>query len=266
MEFKLRLERTGRDRRFMPQERWSVSGRGLATVLADPWAKSLPFGNPGQLLTAHQLAVEALKINGVFNGWDVDWKLEDWVVPAGAWAMQGTYIDAINDIASAVGGYVQPHNTDPVLRILPKYPTAPWAWGDVVPDFEIPAAAAELEGTEFTDKPIYNRVFVGGISAGVFGPITRAGTAGELIAPQATHALITDATAQRQRGLAELADTGRQAMVSLSMQVLPETGVILPGQFVRYKGPETVAGIVRSTAINWAAPRLRQVLEVETHA
>ena len=266
VEFKLRLERTGRDRRFLPQERWSVSGRGLAAVLADPWAKSLPFGNPGQLLTAHQLAVEALKINGVSIGWGVDWKLEDWVVPAGAWAMQGTYIDAINDIASAAGGYVQPHNTEQILRILPKYPTAPWAWGDVVPDFEIPAAAAELEGTEFTDKPVYNRVFVGGISAGVFGPITRAGTAGELIAPQATHALITDATAQRQRGLAELADTGRQAMVSLSMQVLPETGVILPGQFVRYQGPETVAGIVRSTAINWAAPRLRQVLEVETHA
>ncbi|MEX8193626.1 hypothetical protein [Comamonas guangdongensis] len=264
--FKLRLERTGRDRRFMPQERWAVSGRGLAAVISEPWGKRLPFGNPGQLLTAQQLAVEALKINGVSIGWGVDWKLEDWVVPAGAWAMQGSYIDAINDIASAAGGYVQPHNTEQILRILPKYPTAPWAWGDVVPDFEIPAAAAEVEGTEFMDKPIYNRVFVGGISAGVFGPVTRAGTAGELIAPQATHALITDATAQRQRGLAELADTGRQAHVSLSMQVLPETGVILPGQFVRYKGPETVMGIVRSTAINWAAPRLRQVLEVETHA
>lgn len=266
VEFKLRLERTGRDRRFMPQERWAVSGRGLAAVLAEPWAKSLPFGNPGQLLTAQQLAVEVLKINGVSIGWGIDWRLDDWVVPAGAWAMQGSYMDAINDIAAAAGGYVQPHNTDQILRILPKYPTAPWTWGDVVPDFEIPAAAAEVEGTEYQDKPIYNRVYVGGISAGVFGPITRTGTAGDLIAPQATHALITDATAQRQRGLAVLADTGRQALVSLSMQVLPETGVILPGKFVRYKGPETVMGIVRSTAINWSAPKLRQVLEVETHA
>ena len=81
-----------------------------------------------------------------------------------------------------------------------------------------------------------------------------------------TRALITDSIAQRQRGLAELADTGRQALVSLSMQVLPETGVILPGQFVRYAGSETMTGIVRSTSINWAAPKLRQTLEVETHA
>ncbi|CAM4372409.1 Tip attachment protein J domain-containing protein [Comamonas aquatilis] len=264
--FKLRLERTSRDRRFLPQERWSVSGRGLAAMLTEPWAKSMSFGNPTQSLTAQQLAIEALKINGISIGWGIDWQLEDWQVPARAWALQGSYIDAINDIAAAAGGYVQPHNTDQVLRILPKYPVAPWHWGDVVPDFEIPAAAAEIEGTEFVDKPDYNRVFVGGMSAGVVGPITRAGTAGDLIAPQVTHALITNSIAQRQRGLAELADTGRQALVSLSMQVLPETGVILPGQFVRYVGPETVAGIVRSTSLNWAAPKLRQTLEVETHA
>ena len=266
VEFKLRLERMGRDRSFMPQERWSVSGRGLAAVLSEPWAKSMPFGNPNQALTAQQLAIEALKVNGVPIGWGIDWQLQDWSVPAGAWALQGTYIDAINDIASAVGAYVQPHNTEQILRILPKYPTAPWAWGDVIPDFEIPAAAAEVEGTEFTDKPVYNNVFVGGISAGVFGPIKRAGTAGDLIAPQVTHALITETSAQRQRGLAELADTGRQALVTLSMQVLPETGVIMPGQFVRYVGPETVQGIVRSTSLSWAAPKLRQSMEIETHA
>ena len=181
--FKLRLERTSRDRGFLPQERWSVSGRGLAAVLAEPWAKSMSFGNPMQTLTAQQLAIEAFKINGVSIGWGIDWQLEDWQVPAGAWALQGSYIDAINDIAAAAGGYVQPHNTEQVLRILPKYPTAPWVWGDVVPDFEIPAAVAEVEGTEFLDKPPYNRVFVGGMSAGIFGPITRAGAAGDLIAP-----------------------------------------------------------------------------------
>lgn len=264
--FKLRLERTSRDRSFLPQERWSVSGRGLAAVLAEPWAKSMSFGNPTQTLTARQLAIEALKINGVSIGWDIDWQLEDWQVPTGAWALQGSYIDAINDIAAAAGGYVQPHNTHQVLRILPKYPQAPWHWSDVVPDFEIPGAAAEVEGTEFLDKPEYNRVFVGGMSAGVFGPITRAGTAGDLIASQVTHALVTDSIAQRQRGLAELADTGRQALVTLSMQVLPETGVIVPGQFVRYRGHETVQGIVRSTSVSWAAPKLRQSMEIETHA
>ena len=87
-------------------------------------------------------------------GWDVDFQLTDWLVPGGVWAHQGSYIAALQDIAQAVGGYVQPHNTDPVLRILHKYPTAPWDWGTVTPDFEIPSALAEVESTEFIDKPI----------------------------------------------------------------------------------------------------------------
>ncbi len=264
--FRLRLERIGKDRRFLPQQRWSVSGKGKASILAAPWAPELSFGNAAGARTAQQLALEALSINGAGIGWSIDWQLQDWLVPAGAWTFRGQYIDAINDIAGAAGGYVQPHPTDAVLRILPRYPSAPWAWADVTPDFEIPADVAEVEGTEYLDKPAYNRVFVGGIGSGVFGPITRAGTAGDVIAPQVTHALITDATAHRQRGLAELADAGRQELVKLNMQVLPETGVIVPGKFIRYLGEQTVMGIVRGVSIDWAAPKLRQTLEIETHA
>lgn len=267
VQFRLRLERVARDRRHLPQERYSVSGKGRAAILDAPWAPQMQFGNPLAEYTAQQLAVNALTINGVGIGWGVDWQLEDWLVPAGAWALQGSYIAAINDIAQAAGGYVQPHNTDAVLRILHKYPTAPWEWGTVTPDFEIPAALAEVESTEFIDKPIYNRVFVGGQGAGVFGPLTRAATPGDKIAPQATHPLITVAAAWRQRGRAELSDVGKQERIRISLPVLAETGVITPGQFVRYRtGPQqTTTGIVRGTAIDWQRPRLRQTLEIEAH-
>ena len=264
-QFRLRLERVTRDRRFNPT-RWSVSGKGKASILSAPYAPAMPFGNPSAARTAQQLMQDALTINGVGIGWSVDWGLQDWLVPAGAWAMQGSYIDAINDIAAAAGGYVQPHPSDSVLRILPRYPAAPWDWGSISPDFEIPADAAEVEGTEYIDQPAYNRVFVGGVGAGVFGPFTRAGTAGDVIAPQVTHALITDAVVHRQRGVAELSNTGRQEHVTLNMQVLPETGVIVPGKFVRYLGDRPVMGIVRSTSIDWSFPKLRQTIKLETHA
>lgn len=262
--FRLRLVSVGRDRRFSPT-RWSVSGQGKAAVLAAPWAPTLSFGNPTAARTGQQLMADALTINGAGIGWTVDWGLQDWQVPAGAWAMQGSYIDAINDIAASVGGYVQPHATDAVLRILPKYPAAPWAWASITPDFEIPEDAAEVEGTQYIDRPGYNRVFVGGVGAGVFGPFSRTGTAGNVIAPQVTHALITDATAHRQRGVAELSDTGKQEHITLTMQVLPETGVIVPGQFVRYLGDIPALGIVRSTSIDWSRPKLRQTIKLETH-
>lgn len=264
VEFRLRLESKSRDRRFSPT-RWAVSGKGKASVLGSADAPKQSFRNLVDR-TAQQLMADVLTVNGVPMGWTVDWGLTDWLVPAGAWAMQGNYIDAINDIAGAAGGYVQPHNTAATLRVLPRYPLPPWLWGSVTPDFEIPAHAAEVEGTEYIDKPAYNRVYVGGIGAGVFGPFTRAGTAGNIIAPQVSHALITHPDAHRQRGIAELADTGRQERVTLNMQVLPETGVIVPGQFVRYLGDAPVMGIVRSTSIDWSRPRLRQTLEIETHA
>ena len=264
LPFRLRLERIGRDRRFNPT-RWAVGGKGKAAILGAPWAPAMSFAN-ATTRTAQQLMGDVLTINGVPLGWGLDWGLTDWSVPAGAWAFRGSYIDAVNDIATAAGGYVQPHPTDAVLRVLPRYPVAPWDWDTVTPDFEIPDFAAEVEGTEYVDKPLYNRVFVGGVGAGVSGPFTRSGSAGDVIAPQVNHALITDLPAFRQRGLAEISDTGRQEHVTLTMQVLPATGIIMPGQFIRYVGEKTVMGLVRSTGINFNRPTLRQVIGIETHA
>ena len=241
-----------------------ISGRGRAAILAAPYAPVLNFGNSAPR-TAQQLMADVLTINGVSIGWDVDWGLVDWPVPAGAWAMQGSYIDAITDIAAAAGGYVQPHATDATLRILPSYPKPPWEWDSITPDIELPAAAASVESIEWVDMPAYNRVFAGGVSKGVFGPFTRSGTAGDLIAPQVTHALITHADAHRQRGLAELSNTGRQAHYQLKTQVMPETGIIVPGKFVRYVGGAPVIGIVRSTSLDWSRPVMRQTIGVETH-
>lgn len=264
--FRLRLETQSRDRRFMPT-RWSVRGRGLAATLSADWAPTMGFGN-SQERTAQQLANDVLTVNGVPLGWSIDWGLTDWLVPAGAWAMQGSYIDAIKDIAAAAGGYVQPHPTDAVLRILPKYPVAPWHWAsDLAPDFEVPADVGETEGTDYLDKAAYNGVYVGGQGVGVFGPMRRAGTIGNVLAPPVLHPLITHADAWRQRALAELSDTGRQEIITLKMQVRPDTGVILPGKVVRYIGHDkTYLGIVRGTAIDWSRPVLRQTLRIETHA
>lgn len=254
------VERVARDTRFA-SARLAVSGRGLAAILASPFAPSLTHSS-AVAMTAQQLMANVLTINGVGMGWDLDWQLADWPVPAGAWSIQGSYMDAVLDIATAAGGYVQPHATEQRLRILPRYPTAPWDWSTVTPDIELPVAPVALEATEWVDKPAYNRIWLGGTSTGVFGPLTRAGTAGDLVAPQVNHALITDIEAWRQRGRAELASGGRQAHLQLTLQVLPETGLILPGKFIRYLGAPGI-GIVRSTSYDWSTKR--QTIGVETH-
>lgn len=262
--FRLRMYEPGRDERFLPGERYQVTGEGKAAILGAPWSPEQSFSNE-IAMTAQQLALNVLTVNGVPMGWNLDWQLQDWTLPARAWAMQGTYIDAITDIAAAAGGYVQPHNTEQVLRVLHRYPHAPWQWDSVTPDFQIPRAAAEVVGTRYMDKPKYNQVFVSGMGVGCSGPVRRAGTQGGLLAPQALHALITDPLAHIQRGRAVLSDTGRQDWITLQMQVRPETGIIMPGQFVRYMGAQPVMGIVRSTSISWGRPKLRQTIQLETH-
>jgi len=109
-------------------------------------------------------------------------------------------------------------------------------------------------------------VFVSGVQQGVLGQVTRAGTAGDLLAPMITDALITHADAARQRGLSILSNTGRHANVTLKLPVLAETGIITPGKFVRYvDGATTRAGIVRSVGVEVAMPDIFQTLGIETH-
>ncbi len=266
VDFRLCVEKYGRDRRF-GSSTLSIQGRGRAAVLDAPYAPTLNHVGE-EPLTIEQLMAKALTINGVGIGWDLEFGLSNWQVPGGTWTYQGSYIGAILDIANAAGAIVQPHRSAPTLRILPRYPSAPWAWDAQTPDFELPAAVVSVEGIEWQSKPAYNRVFVAGVtSAGVLADVVRGGTAGDQVAPMVTHALMTDAIGARQRGIAELSDTGKQAEVSLRLPVLPETGLILPNSMVRYVDPNEGPrlGLVRNTSLDWQRPVMRQTLQLETH-
>ena len=251
--------------RTFGRESLRISGRGLTATLDAPYAPARNFGNTAAR-TAQQLMGDVLTVNGVPFGWTVDWQLTDWLVPGNVWTHQGAYVGALNSIVQAAGGYLQPHESDKVVKALLRYPTAPWNWGAAA-DFELPADVTTQEGIVWQENPRYNRVFTSGVSAGVLGQVTRAGTDGASIAPMVTDALITHADAARQRGVRELAAGGRQAMVSLQLPVLETTGVIPPGKMVRYvDGSTTRVGITRSVQVDVRMPEIFQSIEVETYA
>ncbi|RYF54584.1 MAG: hypothetical protein EOO27_23320 [Comamonadaceae bacterium] len=259
------IESISRDRTFARSD-IRVSGRGKAALLDAPYAPTLNFGNPFDDLTAQQLATEVLTINGVPLGWSLDWKPEDWLVPSDAWSHAGTYISALNAIASAAGAYLQPHRTDESLSVLLRYPAAPWDWASVIPDFELPADPVQKESIEWIERARYNRVYVSGLKTGVIGKVTRAGTAGNLVAPMVVDQLITSAAAARQRALPVLANVGRQALLTLRLPILSETGVIPPGKFIRFiDAGVTRIGITRSVSVTASLPTIWQTIGVETH-
>lgn len=262
--YRLLAEKLSRERTFN-QATIRVSGRGKSALLAGPYSPVLSFVND-EARTAQQLLADVLTFNGVPIGWDIDWQITDWTVPTGAFNVRGTYIEGLNAVVGAAGAYLQPHPTAQTLRVLPRYILAPWDWGLITPDFVLPSALATQEGIDWVEKPLYNRVFVSGTSQGVLGQVTRAGTAGDLVAPMVTDALITQAAAARQRGTSILSDTGQQAQVRLRLPVLPETGVIEPGKFVRYEdGSDIWFGVVRATALDASLPELWQTITLETH-
>ena len=237
-----------------------ISGRGRNAVLATPYAPVMTFSNT-EGRTARQLMDDVLTVNGIPLGWAVDWGLSDWNVPAGAFAQQGSWIDALTAIAGAAGGYLIPHPSAQTIRVRHRYPLAPWEWSTVTPDFVLPVDAVARESLRWLEKPAYNRVFVSGQDVGVLGQVTRAGTAGDVLAPMVVDSLITEAAAARQRGIAVLADTGRQVEVSLRLPVLAETGIIQPGAFVKYRdGTVTRLGLVRSTQVEAGFPEVWQTI------
>ncbi|WP_124982698.1 hypothetical protein [Ralstonia solanacearum] len=263
--FRVLAESISRERMFGDAS-IRISGRGRNAVLAAPYAPVMNFQQP-QARTARQLMDDVLTLNGIPLGWDIDWDLTDWNVPIGVFAQQGTWMEALIAIASAAGGYLIPHPSDQSIRVRHRYPAAPWEWSTVTPDFVLPVDAVARESLRWVEKPAYNRVFVSGQDVGVLGQVTRAGTAGDVLAPMVVDALITEAAAARQRGIAVLADTGQQIEVSLRLPVLAETGIIEPGAFIEYQdGSSTRLGLVRSTQIEAGMPEVWQTLGVQSHA
>ena len=62
------------------------------------------------------------------------------------------------------------------------------------------------------------------------------------------------------------ADTGSQAHVTLKLPILPETGIIVPGKYVRYvDGATTRIGLTRSVSVSVGSPEIWQTLLLETH-
>lgn len=258
------VESLGRSRQF-GKSVIKIGGRGRAASLADPTSPTISVMNT-ESRTAQQLLDAALTDNGVSMGWTVDWQLEDWPVPAGAWSYTGTYIGAATRIAEAGGGYVQADKSTETLHILPYYPVAPWDWAAATPDIVLPEDVCTTEDIEWSDKAAYNAVWIVGGDGGRREHIKRAGSAGDRHAPTVVDPLATDVIMTRQRGLRVLADTGRQALIGIKLPVLEEVGIILPGNLIEYSEQgQTHIGLSRAVSLHWEFPKCRQTVRIETH-
>jgi hypothetical protein len=136
----------------------------------------------------------------------------------------------------------------------------------VVPNIALPDSVCLTEGIEWLDKPAYNAVWVVGGAGGRRDKIKITGTAGDYHAPTIIDPLATATEMTRQRGLRALGNTGRQALIDVSLPILPDTGIITPGLFVDYtENNITRRGLTRGVSIRYAYPTASQTVRLETH-
>ena len=256
-------------RREFGQASLSIRGRSPAAYLAEPYAPKRSF-MPAAPFTARQLAEQELTRAGLVTGFDLDWQLPDWLVPAGSWGYQSlSPIGVIGRITEAVGGYVNAH---PHLRTLvakSRYPVLPWNWAKDRPDRMLPIDVVKTLNLRWQEKPTFNAVYVCGEREGITGHVVRTGTAGDDIATTVVDGLITHADAARERGRSILADVGRQAVVTLELPMLETLGLLDPGLLIAIgEGASNWRGLVRGTRIaaEWnESLTVRQTIEVERH-
>ena len=253
------VEKIRRNREF-GKSTLTISGRSRTAWLAAPYAAQSNHSS-AIAITAQQIIDAALP-----NGWTLDWNVDDWLIPDGVWSAYSTPMEVALKVSGAIAGVLQSHRTDQNLILGRRYPVSPWELPTFTPDIQIPAAVMVTEGIEWTEKPAWNAVYVSGENQGIIGHVKRAGSAADLIAPMQTDSLITAIEAARQRGTAILGDTGRQAIVTVDLPLMPDhnLGLITPGMVMEIvDGAEIWRGYARGVSINATLPKVRQTIEIE---
>lgn len=240
----------------------AISGRGVAAALSADHAPLTQWQNAVPM-TAQQVVAAALDL----SGFEIEWSLEDWLLPAGAMNLYGAPLDVAAYVAGAVGGVLQGAWDSYALRFMPRYPVKPWEVADATPEIVIPSAACQVIGIEPWPAKTYNRVVVSGTLPGeITGNVKISGTAGDRPAPAVAHPLISHVAAARQRGLAELGASGDKSEITLQMQIPEELGVINVNTFVEFNNGGTIQrGLVRGNRIT-TGERVRQSFTVEVAA
>lgn len=238
----------------------TISGRSLAAYLGAPYATARSHTEDSQA-TASQLARAELP-----EGWSLDWRMTDWVVPAGAWSYDSLApIDAISRIAQAAGGYVQAHQQDQTIIVASRFEAAPWRWAESEVDLAVPRDIITQLGSDQQPGDARNAVWLHGDTGGIQAQIIRQGTAGDQLAPTVVDALITDQAPAQSRGIAELSATLRQSTESLQMPLAASLGgLLLLGMMIECDGWRGVSrGVSVSASLQGRALSVRQSIELQ---
>lgn len=222
---------------------FTVTAESPAALLAAPYADT-KTATEADAMTAQQLAAAILS---AFPDWTLSWELPDWLIPGGAFSYQDLApIDAIGLLVKAVGGTLQSHLTEKILRAVPVHPVSPWEWDTATPAVILTRDKILTQDAAQAIRPNYapyNGIHVSGRDQGILALVRRQGTLGEHQPEMVIDPLITHIDAARERGRAELAGLWPHPDVSVRIPLAshPDTpALVMPGDMVEVRHPDIV--------------------------
>ena len=205
-------EEQQRSRKFA-QKSYSLSGRSVTARLGADYAIS-----QGGLIdqASYVSQIVAQQLNGLSVSL-LDWGINDWLVPAGAYSVANkTPIAVISDIAAAGGGFVTSDPSQATLSVKPRWPVAAWQLASATPDVIVPIDVISDISDKKRTNPRYNTVLLNSASEG--GEVYRQTQGRDASAPTQDHPLYTDRDAIVPAGTAILSDSGIHGDYTLRMR------------------------------------------------
>ena len=205
-------EEQQRSRKFA-QKSYSFSGRSVTARLGADYAVS-QGGLIDQASYVSQIVAQQL------NGLSItllDWGINDWLVPAGAYSVANkTPIAVIADIAAAGGGFVTSDPSQATLSVKPRWPVAAWQLASATPNVIVPIDVISDISDKKRTNPRYNIVRLNGATEGA--AVYRLTQGQDAEAPTQDHPLYTDRDAMLPAGTALLSDSGIHGDYTLKMR------------------------------------------------
>lgn len=262
IDFVFAVEQPERSRRFL-EHAVQVRGSSVTALLGAPHVAESAWST-SVTMTAQQIILQALQFTGV----DLDWRIDDWLVPTAAWSHRGTPLSVAQRVAEAAGAVLRSHRTLPTLQVAPRFPRVPWEWGAATPNVVMPGQIITTDSLQSTAGVEFNAVYVSGsVQGAIVGHVVRTGTIGDVLAPEVSDRLVTDVVSARQRGISVLSAAALKRRQTMTVPLLTggtNPGLILPGYLIQVQEPgETWRGLVRGITVTTGVPTVRQQLVVE---
>ncbi|MAD98866.1 MAG: hypothetical protein CMB99_16190 [Flavobacteriaceae bacterium] len=215
---------------------WSVKGTSRSQLLGPPYAELLSDTNTGTIDAKGY--IQSLLVG---SGFTLEWptglasSAVTWNIPAGVLSyVDKSAMGVLRMLADSIGAVIVPDLSQDKIKVQPRWTMKPWALYDNNPDVLVHESMTVESSNQYEPAPAYDKIYVAGENHGVIAEVYRADTGGVSTAPDITDPLLTDSTANIQRGTQALAEYQKMRRVGLKVLVLESggPGIIYPGQII----------------------------------